>query len=746
MAINIDGYNDKKELQLRSTILRTRPHIVILSETCANLHRTIYDGQYTLIGTSGSADGVAVMIRQDVQYTITSKTTRTIVLRLDNLVTCIGTYAPTEQTAERTKAQYWENLAKHIPTNHPLLIAGDLNAGHEPTESRVIKGIANYTRLQRLTREFKLNILPTTPTWISKRSKDQKPSRTLDRILTNTAYTSNHITLDWENAPADHAILTYKWTITSIGYDQGRPRNLPSGRDAQEPITQAWEKFKMQLKLQFRKQEKTNEPRKQDANHRLWELYRKQTGQEGLTLVNEDGEDLDPGQARHQLRQMLHNRWSTTDRPPIPQKRESKVYMDQPPDTTELAAAIKAVNKKAATGLDGIPARRINHIPLEDLYQFVEQVWASSKLPRQLVDMKVKPIPKVLPRTTVDNTRPITIPSTIMKIINQVILHHITPYIEPHLLPQQHAYRKGRGPATAVTELFAKFNRPGQTLLLLDLSKAFDTVDHKALFSTLRNTEVPSKEYNLIRDQYLDAEVLVQWAKRFAAPFTLTNGIRQGCTLSTTLFNLVEAERERKCRTKMNEIRYDVIMYADDKAVILDDDHHTQRMLAVNQQTAKEYGMYQNNAKTTQLKLNRDTKEIQTVKWMGILLDNKLNMSQEIDRRIEKARKAAADYNKTIKNIPPSMLPVALKVRGACAIILPHLFYLWREIPFTPPQRDTLADVATQLLAKMFNNTSGVTATSIQRHVNNITKGLTPRIKQLASLDVLMPKDTEMDT
>ncbi|EZG42958.1 hypothetical protein GNI_203430 [Gregarina niphandrodes] len=46
----------------------------------------------------------------------------------------------------------------------------------------------------------------------------------------------------------------------------------------------------------------------------------------------------------------------------------------------------------------------------------------------------------------------------------------------------------------------------------------------------------------------------------------------------------------------------------------------------------------------------------------------------------------------------------------------------------------------------MFNNTSGVTATSIQRHVNNITKGLTPRIKQLASLDVLMPKDTEMDT
>ncbi|EZG43080.1 endonuclease/exonuclease/phosphatase family protein, partial [Gregarina niphandrodes] len=227
MAINVDGYNDKKELLMRNTILRTRPHVVILSETCTNLHRTVYNGQYTVIGTSGPADGVAVMIRQDVQYHITNKTTRIISLQLDDLVTCIGTYAPTEQTADKIKVQYWEHLTRLIPTDKPLLIAGDLNAGHEKTEARTIKGIPNYTRLRTLAGQFNLNILPTPPTWISKRSKDQRPTRTLDRILTNTTTkpTDTEVLLDWENAPADHAILTYKWNIHSIGYDQGRPKN-----------------------------------------------------------------------------------------------------------------------------------------------------------------------------------------------------------------------------------------------------------------------------------------------------------------------------------------------------------------------------------------------------------------------------------------------------------------------------------------------------------------------------------------
>ncbi|EZG43087.1 endonuclease/exonuclease/phosphatase family protein [Gregarina niphandrodes] len=287
MAINVDGYSNKKELQLRNIVLNTRPHIVILSETCTDLHRTIYNNQYTVIGAAGPSDGVAAMIRQDVQYSISSKTTRIIVLQLDNLVTCIGTYGPTEQTADKQKAKYWEYLAKLIPTDKPLLIAGDLNSGHEPTQLRTITGIPNYIRLQRLTDQHGLNILPTAPTWISKRSKDQKPSRTLDRILINTtAGGDDKVILDWENAPADHAVLTYKWTLHTIDYNQGRPRNIHSVRDSREQTTQAWMRFRERLRLHFRKQ-KPLLPRQQNANQRLWEQYRKLKGEEGLTLIDE---------------------------------------------------------------------------------------------------------------------------------------------------------------------------------------------------------------------------------------------------------------------------------------------------------------------------------------------------------------------------------------------------------------------------------------------------------------------------
>ncbi|EZG43097.1 hypothetical protein GNI_188450 [Gregarina niphandrodes] len=130
---------------------------------------------------------------------------------------------------------------------------------------------------------------------------------------------------------------------------------------------------------------------------------------------------------------------------------------------------------------------------------------------------------------------------------------------------------------------------------------------------------------------------------------------------------------------------------------------------------------------------------------MGILLDNKLNMNPEVDARIRKAKAAATTFADTVKTIPPSMLAARVRITGACAVILPHLLYLWREIPFTPQQRSTMTDVATQLLAKVLGNTSGVSARTILQHVENITKGLTPRMKQMAEIPWELQKDTYAD-
>ncbi|EZG43095.1 reverse transcriptase family protein, partial [Gregarina niphandrodes] len=554
----------------------------------------------------------------------------------------------------------------------------------------------------------------------------------------------NVVHLDWENAPADHAILTVKWTLNQISYHAKRPKAGLITRDADKPTTKAWLKLRNELKERFRKiPVKIHLP---IQNQLLWDQYRRCNGQEGLTLMDDEGNDLNPEEARRQLAKMLQDRWSHADGKHIPKRTESQFGEGFPPTTREILKAIKATNRKAATGLDGIPAKYVDQIPVEDIQQLTELIWRHTSIPRQLVDMKVKPIPKKDSRTTVQNTRPITIPSTVMKIINQVILESITPYIEDKLLPQQHAYRKGRGTATAITELFTKLKQPGQTLLLLDLSKAFDTVNHAALFAALKKTGLPAKEYNLVRDQYVDCEVRIQWAKRFAQPFLLRNGIRQGCTLSTSLFNLVEAEREQKCRGKIPKwVNYSAIMYADDKAIIVDNPEHIQTIIEVNQQTASDYGMRQNNEKTAKLTLDMDTTEIRTVKWMGILLDNKLNMNPEVDARIRKAKAAATTFADTVKTIPPSMLAARVRITGACAVILPHLLYLWREIPFTPQQRSTMTDVATQLLAKVLGNTSGVSARTILQHVENITKGLTPRMKQMAEIPWELQKDTYAD-
>ena len=74
-------------------------------------------------------------------------------------------------------------------------------------------------------------------------------------------------------------------------------------------------------------------------------------------------------------------------------------------------------------------------------------------------------------------------------------------------------------------------------LCFMDLSKAFDKVNHWILFQKLLARGCPLFMVRLLVHWYSHQECVVKWGNTLSAPFTVTNGVRQGSVLSPYLIS-----------------------------------------------------------------------------------------------------------------------------------------------------------------------------------------------------------------
>ena len=72
----------------------------------------------------------------------------------------------------------------------------------------------------------------------------------------------------------------------------------------------------------------------------------------------------------------------------------------------------------------------------------------------------------------------------------------------------------------------------------LDASKAFDRVDHHALFLKLLRRNLPPVVVRLLLFWYQQQSVQIRWQSSLSQPFGVSNGVRQGGVLSPILFTV----------------------------------------------------------------------------------------------------------------------------------------------------------------------------------------------------------------
>jgi hypothetical protein len=72
----------------------------------------------------------------------------------------------------------------------------------------------------------------------------------------------------------------------------------------------------------------------------------------------------------------------------------------------------------------------------------------------------------------------------------------------------------------------------------MDLSAAYDSIDRNLLFTKLKRMGMSDHSINTLKHLYHDTTCIVKCDQGGSARFTVNIGLRQGCPLSTTLFNL----------------------------------------------------------------------------------------------------------------------------------------------------------------------------------------------------------------
>ena len=107
----------------------------------------------------------------------------------------------------------------------------------------------------------------------------------------------------------------------------------------------------------------------------------------------------------------------------------------------------------------------------------------------------------------------------------------------------QAGFRKGKGTRDQIanicwiTEKAREFQK-NTYLCFIDYTKAFDYVDHDKPWKALREMGIPDHLTCLLRNLYAGQEARVRTLYRTTDWFKIEKGVRQGCLLSLSLFNL----------------------------------------------------------------------------------------------------------------------------------------------------------------------------------------------------------------
>ena len=218
------------------------------------------------------------------------------------------------------------------------------------------------------------------------------------------------------------------------------------------------------------------------------------------------------------------------------------------PSNNDVAVALAKVRNRKAPGSLGILPEMVkmgmNNGEFCDLLtNLLRAVWKEERVPQEWVDAILIPIPKKGNLKCCDNWRGISLLEVVGKVVARVVQNQLQELAEKLLPESQCGFRKGRGCNDMIFTIRqmsekAVEHRTKQFFIFVDLRKAFDSVPREALWKVLGKLGVPEVLINIVKSFHENMTALIRLNGELLEGIDVTNGLRQGCTIAPTLFNL----------------------------------------------------------------------------------------------------------------------------------------------------------------------------------------------------------------
>jgi len=265
------------------------------------------------------------------------------------------------------------------------------------------------------------------------------------------------------------------------------------------------------------------------------------------------------------------------------------------------------------------------------VWEICGRIWRGEEWPEQWKEGEIYIIPLVKKGEgqKVKDYRGITLMPSLYKIYTITLGERLREEIEKKdLLPENQAgFRRGMGTIDQTFTLNYLINRQlgkvkgGLTVLFVDLKAAFDSVDRDILIRTMRERGVREGLIDRIEVILRETKSKVRIENQCSEEFWLAKGLRQGCTISPMLFNLLIADmKEYMARRKWEGIKIMgsksyTLMYADDVALMAEDEQGMKAMISRLERYLEEKRLNLNVEKTKIIRFRKGGGRRHKVDW-----------------------------------------------------------------------------------------------------------------------------------